>query len=191
MRAGMAAQALLAGLLAAAALARASVPTPTPVPRLTGGFGRPTAARSSESGGKSARSVVAIKSESLPGGPEIGKAAASRPTRPAPTVLAFPHPSLTGGTEGEWRQTAAQARQSMAVARARAAALEEAQMQLAYRYQYGPDSNSNERVTLPALERNGVELVEARREPDAAEKELADLPEKARRAGAYPGWIRQ
>jgi hypothetical protein len=187
----MAAQVLLAGLLAASALAAASAPTPTPVPRLTGGFGRPTAAMGSESGGKS-RSVVTIKSESLPGGPESGKAAASRPTRPAPTALPFPDPSLTGGTEGEWRQTAAQARQRVAVARARAAALEAAQRQLAYAYSYEyADPNYSERVTRPALERTGVELAAARRELDAAEKELADLPEKARRAGAYPGWIRE
>ena len=43
----------------------------------------------------------------------------------------------------------------------------------------------------PAWDRTLRELEDARRELAEAEKDLSDLPEKARRAGALPGWIRE
>ena len=53
------------------------------------------------------------------------------------------------------------------------------------------DGQYRDRVIKPAWDRTLRELEDARRELAEAEKDLSDLPEKARRAGALPGWIRE
>jgi hypothetical protein len=45
-------------------------------------------------------------------------------------------------------------------------------------------------VIKPAWDKKREELETARRELAEAQKDLADLPEKARKAGALPGWLR-
>ena len=43
----------------------------------------------------------------------------------------------------------------------------------------------------PAWDHAREDLENAKQELAAAEADLADLPEKARKAGALPGWIRE
>ena len=43
----------------------------------------------------------------------------------------------------------------------------------------------------PAWDKKREELETTRKELTSAEADLADLPEKARRAGALPGWLRE
>ena len=53
------------------------------------------------------------------------------------------------------------------------------------------DGQYRDRVIKPAWDHAKSELTDAKNELVAAEKDLADLPEKARQAGAMPGWIRE
>ena len=51
------------------------------------------------------------------------------------------------------------------------------------------DGQYRDRVIKPAWDHSRGDLETAKQELEVAEKDLADLPEKARRAGALPGWI--
>ena len=53
------------------------------------------------------------------------------------------------------------------------------------------DGQYRDRVIKPSWDKTRDQLEDAKRELEAAEKDLSDLPEKARRAGAAPGWIRE
>jgi hypothetical protein len=53
------------------------------------------------------------------------------------------------------------------------------------------DGQYRDRVIKPSWDRARDQLEDAKRDLVAAEQELTDLPEKARRAGAQPGWIRE
>ena len=53
------------------------------------------------------------------------------------------------------------------------------------------DGQYRDRVIKPAWDRAKADLEQAKVELEAAEKQLADLPERARKAGALPGWIRE
>ena len=54
------------------------------------------------------------------------------------------------------------------------------------------DGQYRDRVIKPAWDRTPrASSTDAKHELAAAEKDLADLPERARRAGALPGWIRE
>jgi hypothetical protein len=46
-------------------------------------------------------------------------------------------------------------------------------------------------VIKPAWDKKREELETAKRDLEQAEKELAGLPEMARKAGALPGWLRE
>ncbi len=53
------------------------------------------------------------------------------------------------------------------------------------------DGQYRDRVIKPSWDRARDQLEDAKRDLLAAEQELTELPEKARRAGAQPGWIRE
>ena len=53
------------------------------------------------------------------------------------------------------------------------------------------DGQYRDRVIKPAWDKKREELETRRRQLVDAEADLADLPEKARKAGALPGWIRE
>ena len=53
------------------------------------------------------------------------------------------------------------------------------------------DGQYRDRVIKPAWDRTKEDLEAARKELADAEKDLANLPERARRAGALPGWLRE
>jgi hypothetical protein len=46
-------------------------------------------------------------------------------------------------------------------------------------------------VIKPAWDKAREELATARKELPVAERELTDLPDRARKAGALPGWLRE
>lgn len=208
-------------------LAGAPGPTPTPRPKLSGGFGRPRATPPpvASGGGQSLADVVrsaqdargqspekgtvTIDNRSLVTNPDKGRVSTSKiqparlaPPAPSPARAAAgaapPAPSEDvaavsppGGTEAEWRQTAQAARQRVATGKARVAELDATVKKLETDFYAWDDGQYRDRVIKPSWDRSLQQLEEAKRELAAAEKDLVDLPENARRAGAQPGWIRE
>jgi hypothetical protein len=76
-------------------------------------------------------------------------------------------------------------------AKARVVELEAATSKLENDFYAWDDGQYRDRVIKPAWDRSKSELADAKNELVEAEKDLADLPEKARQAGAMPGWIRE
>jgi hypothetical protein len=210
------------GLLAATVITAQVPPTPTPRPKLSGGFGRPRAVpTAAAAGGQSLADVVraahdareqspekgsvTINNRSLVTNPEKGRVSTSRiqPPRspsPLPHSAAAAEPAAAssnspagpaGGTEAEWRETAQRARKRVAEARAHIEELQAAASKLESDFYAWDDGQYRDRVIKPAWDRTLRELEDTRRELAEAEKDLNDLPEKARRAGALPGWIRE
>ena len=211
---------LVSGLAFLVAASMLAVPTPTrtPRPKLSGGFGRPRATPSpSSDGGQSLADVVraaqetrgqapekgtvTINNRSLVTNPEKGRVSTSKvapqptPRPPGASAGATPAPvadgSLTGGTEAEWRETARRDRKRVEDAKRRVEELTAATRKLENDFYAWDDGQYRDRVIKPAWDRTRSELEDAKAELAAAEKDLADLPEKARRDGAYPGWIRE
>lgn len=217
-------------LAAASVLAQSAAPsrTPTPAPRLSGGFGRPRAtppppgdgggqsladvvraAKDSRQQGENSareRSGLTIDNRSLVTNPNKGRVSTSKvapgqeppavtavppraPADSAPAAAPSPTPSLA--SEAEWREAARAARARVADAKARAGELEATVKKLENDFYAWDDGQYRDRVIKPAWDKTRDQLEDARRELAAAEKDLVDLPEKARRAGALPGWIRE
>jgi hypothetical protein len=93
--------------------------------------------------------------------------------------------------EAEWREIARRDRKRVEDAKARVAELTATSRKLENDFYAWDDGQYRDRVIKPAWDRARAELEEAKIELEAAEKELADLPERARKAGALPGWIRE
>src|SRR6266567_2197511 len=206
--------------IALTALPNATTPplTPTPRPRLTGGFGRPAAtpivsgangqafsdvvrAASETKTRKEPKPSVAITNDNLVTDPKKGRltTAAPRsvpPTPGKPIVGATPTPApppavLSEGSEAEWRERARVTRRQVEEGKARVYQLEGDAAALEKDFYRWDDGQYRDGVIKPAWEKKKQELEEARKELAAAEKDLADLPELARKAGALPGWIRE
>ncbi len=214
--------------IGAVLLAQAPARTPTPAPRLSGGFGRPRAtpvatpasdaggqslsdvvhaARESREGQPPEKSGVTIDNRSLVKGAEKGRVSTSKPvpsharpvapastpvpSAPAAAAGAASDGSATGGTEAEWRQRAAQARKRVADDKSRVAELDAATKKLENDFYAWDDGQYRDRVIKPAWDRSRSDLETAKEQLAEAEKDLADLPESARKAGALPGWIRE
>ena len=79
----------------------------------------------------------------------------------------------------------------MADDKARVAELEAATKKLENDFYAWDDGQYRDRVIKPAWDRTLSDLDTARRQLADAEKNLAELPERARKAGALPGWIRE
>ncbi len=216
--------AAVAVLSVATAFGQAPARTPTPAPRLSGGFGRPrntpaptpaaegaapasdvvSAARSSATTPE--KSSLTIDNRSLVKNPSKGRVSTSKvipaPARPTPTAAAAaaPTPAATAaageaaaspGTEAQWKEIAARARKRVADDKARVAELEASTKKLENDFYAWDDGQYRDRVIKPAWDRSRTDLETAKQELADAEKDLADLPEKARKAGALPGWIRE
>jgi hypothetical protein len=205
--------------LAVGTAVAATTPTPTPRPKLSGGFGRPRAtpaptpegiaATSSEpvraaqaaNGQKTEKSTLTIDNRSLVTNPDKGRVSTSRiapapPPHPpaagaAPTPVPAVDGSMTGGTEAEWRETARKARKRVEDAKLHVEELTAASKKLENDFYAWDDGQYRDRVIKPSWDRTRAELDQAKVEVVEAEKDLADLPEKARKAGAFPGWIRE
>lgn len=130
------------------------------------------------------RNPTPSPARSTPGAPApaVGTAAA-----PAPTAL----PLATTEQEAVWRDRAHRARQRVEELKAQIATLETDAKQLENDFYRWDDGQYRDRVIKPAWDKKREELETAKRQLAAAEAELADLPEQARKAGALPGWLRE
>ncbi|HEV8611098.1 MAG TPA: hypothetical protein VGS98_13665 [Thermoanaerobaculia bacterium] len=187
-----------AGLSSIAAAPR---PTPTPEPRLTGGFGKePAAERSARRSAE--KKKVRITNQSLVTEPDKGKVSTSD-VKPAPTPTARSRPTrarpvasdeaASAPEDGEefWREEARRLRERVAAIREEITRLEAEVKKLESDFYSWDDGLYRDRVIKPAWDKAREELATARKELPEAEKDLADLPDRARKAGAQPGWIRE
>lgn len=198
----------------------AARPTPTPTPRkLSGGFGRggtdavvtPAAAPAPPAAGQSLADAVraasagrkkepkgriAITNQTLVTDPKKGKLTTASPRPPAPTPSAVREdvtPSPAPGEEAEayWRDRMHTAKFRVEDLQDRVRRLEQESKKLENDFYSWDDGQYRDGVIKPAWDRKREELETARKDLLQAEKDLADLPEKARKAGAQPGWLRE
>jgi hypothetical protein len=208
-------------LAASAGLASPTVtPTPTAA-RLSGGFGRtaltpaPTpqvgqsladVVRAARQGKETPRPGVAITNESLVKDPNRGRlttwqttprppgrpaAAAPTPAQAAAAPSPSPSPQEGSSEEEKWRELARATREKVEESKTRVSRLETEVRKLENDFYAWDDGQYRDNVIKPAWDKKREEFETARQDLEAAEKALADLPEKARKAGALPGWIRE
>jgi hypothetical protein len=180
-------------------------PTATPEPHLSGGFGK--GAPPGVTARKRTEKKVRITNESLVTDPQKGKlTTSSRPVSTPPSAAAAARtpggptpaapeatPTPGGAAQGEdyWRNEARRVRERVAQLRAAIVRLEaETRKQEADFYSWD-DGAYRDGVIKPAWDKAREDLATARRELPLAERELDDLPDRARRGGALPGWIRE
>ncbi|MEP6995604.1 MAG: hypothetical protein ABI968_13855 [Acidobacteriota bacterium] len=158
------------------------------------------------------RPAVSITNESLVTDPNRGKLTVAQPaTRPTTsprsaaaargTPLAGPAPVATvssdlpgeppSPSEAEWRETARRARKRVEDDRERLTRLEGEVKKLESDFYAWDDGQYRDNVIKPAWDHKKEELDATRRDLAQAENDVAELPEKARKAGALPGWIRE
>lgn len=187
--------------------ARAVTPVPsTEAPRTAGTAGTATGKR----GKPGEKSAVSITNETLVTDPSKGKlttttrSPAPAPARPssadappsrtiaseAPFDESAPPPA-TSEDEAKWRAAARNARERVETLKLRIAQFEAEEAKLQSDFYAWDDGQYRDGVIKPAWDRKRAELEEARQGLAEAERELADLPEKARKAGALPGWLRE
>lgn len=204
----------LALLLESAPLTAAPKATPTPTPharRLSGGFGRgaigtptatPVAGQSLADAVREARkrkeskATIAITNDTLVTDPSKGRLTTASPRVP-------PTPSPGGGAlsptaaasvaeaEAFWRERMRAAQSRVEELRERVRRFEQESKKLENDFYSWDDGQYRDGVIKPAWDRKREELETAKRDLEQAEKEVSDLPEKARKAGALPGWLRQ
>jgi hypothetical protein len=200
-------------LLAGAAALPAADPTPTPEPRLTGGFGKaaaPPARKQVEKKG------VRITNDSLVTDPQKGKLTTSQrvvtpvptgsaartpgartpsgPTRtPGPATVAEGQAPPASAATGEeyWRNESRLARERVAQLKETIARLEADTRKMEADFYSWDDGAYRDGVIKPAWDKAREDLATARQELPLAERALAELPEQARKAGALPGWLRE
>lgn len=122
-----------------------------------------------------------------------GKTAARTPeaVRKEPASGQTPGEGALAAQESKWREIAQQTRRRVADLEQRVAALQAESKKLENDFYRWDDGQYRDSVIKPAWDKKREELETARRQLAEARKELADLPEKARKAGALPGWIRE
>jgi hypothetical protein len=185
---------LFAAVLGALAAAPKPTPTPTPSPRLTGGFGKTPAASASRA---TEKKKVRITNDSLTTEPDKGKVTtSSRPAPTAPPREAGAGESATAAgdparDEEYWRGETRRLRDRVAELKETIVRLQDESQKLENDFYSWDDGVYRDRVIKPAWDKAREDLVTARRELPIAEKELADLPDRARKAGALPGWLRE
>lgn len=196
-------------------------PTPTPRPKLSGGFGRPAATpaaqespstssqslsevvRAAEEGKtrKDQKSSVAITNESLVTDTSKGRLTTSAPRNATPSAavrtaeapaaaVRTPTPSA-GSEEAQWRERARSARARVEELTQRISQFESEAKKLENDFYSWDDGSYRDGVIKPAWDRKREELEIARKDLTQAQADLAELPEKARKAGALPGWLRE
>jgi hypothetical protein len=212
---------LVGAALLCLAAAPSPTPTPTARPRLSGGFGRvavtpvPSAengqsladvVRAAESSRGARKTAVTIDNANLVTDPTKGRLtmgtaqptarpvagppgrAAAAAVSPTPTPLP---PGVASAEEAKWREAARAARTRVEDGKKRVEELEASSRKLENDFYAWDDGQYRDRVIKPAWDKAKRDLEAARQELAAAQKDLEDLPEKARRAGAMPGWLRE
>jgi len=205
-------------VLAAAAVGAASDPagdpappaasdsTPPAKPRLGGGFkGQPVAgakgatpapARSAAPTKPGTPRIVIdnsmVKKNSPPSGAKpASSAAAPAPAAPPPPVATPKIVDLQGHDEGYWRARAAALRSASQKAEEALAAAQAEEKRQENDFYAWDDGQYRDNVIKPAWDRARDATVKAQQDLDTARKELEALEDDARKAGAYPGWIRE
>ena len=188
-----------------------TTPQPTPAADAGGqGFSDVVhAAHETRDGAPPEKSGVTINNRSLVKNAEKGRVSTSKPMptaprpapAPAPTAVAqsaasapataAPDASSTGGTEAEWKAIASKARKRVSDDKARVSELEAATKKLENDFYAWDDGQYRDRVIKPAWDKSRADLEAAKQDLVEAQKDLDDLPERARKAGAPPGWIRE
>jgi hypothetical protein len=147
--------------------------------------------KDSEKGGRlTTSSAPARQPAAVPKPTAVGEAAA-RGDEVAAAATGAADAAGAGGGEAEWKEIARRDRKRVDEAKARVDELSATSRKLENDFYAWDDGQYRDRVIKPAWDRAKSDLEQARIDLDAAEKELADLPEKARKAGALPGWIRE
>ena len=184
---------------------RAVTPVPSAeAPRAAGRAG----AAAEKRGRPGEKSAVSITNETLVTDPSKGKlttttrsaapvkpsAADAPPSRTIASEMPFdesaPAPAASE-EEAKWRAAARNARERVETLKLRITQFEGEEAKLQSDFYAWDDGQYRDGVIKPAWDRKKAELEEARKGLAEAEKELADLPEKARKAGALPGWLRE
>jgi len=190
---------LVSTLVGASALGAAPTPTPTPPPKLTGGFGKtPVAGRAAARDAKAG--PLRITNESLVTDAARGRVSTSErapaPMPEAARTTATPPPTSVppadaGQGEEYWRAESGRLRERVAELNEAITRLEADTKRLEADYYAWDDGAYRDRVIKPSWDKAREELATARLAVPVAEKELAELPDRARRAGALPGWLRE
>lgn len=192
---------LVVTLAGSCALGASPEPTRTPSPKLTGGFGKtPVAGRAARDSGKAG--PLRITNESLVTDATKGRVSSSeRPPASTPGVARTPAapaataggvaPGDSGHGEEYWRGESRRLRERAAELRDAVTRLEADTKRLEADYYAWDDGAYRDRVIKPSWDKAREELATARLALPVAEKELAELPDRARRAGALPGWLRE
>jgi hypothetical protein len=182
-------------------------PTATPEPRLTGGFGK-VAPPASTARKRVEKKGVRITNDSLVTDPQKGRLttsqrpAATPPSEAAPRTPAAPTPTAPAqtpaagkappeGGEAYWRGEAQRLRDRVTELTEAIVRLESDTRKLEADFYSWDDGAYRDRVIKPAWDKSREDLATARQELPLAERALNELPERARRAGALPGWLRE
>jgi len=110
---------------------------------------------------------------------------------PAPAVAMPKVVDLQGHDEAFWRARAAEVRGAVQKAASEAAAAEAEEKREENDFYAWDDGQYRDNVIKPAWDRAREEAVKARQNLETAQKQLDSLEDDARRAGAFPGWIRE
>jgi hypothetical protein len=190
---------VLAAALTVVGAAPKPTPTPTSEPRLTGGFGKTPAPPQKRAAPKKG---LRITNESLVTEADKGKVSTSD-VKPAPTPTApADGPRATTPAAGEppdtaregeeyWRAEARRVRERVTLLKEEIARLEDEVKKRESEFYSWDDGAYRDRVIKPAWDKAREQLATARQDLPVAEKDLAELPDRARRAGAPPGWLRE
>jgi hypothetical protein len=99
--------------------------------------------------------------------------------------------STTAAEEQKWRETSRAAKKRVEDAKQRVEELDATAHKLEGDFYAWDDGQYRDHVIKPAWDKTKADLETARKELGEAETNLADLPERARKAGALPGWLRE
>jgi hypothetical protein len=138
---------------------------------------------------------VSITNKTLVTDPKKGRLTTASP-RPTPTPGAAPEevrpaPAPDQEAEAYWRERMHSARALVEDLSERVRQFEQQSKKLESDFYSWDDGQYRDGVIKPAWDKKREELETARRDLEQAEKDLAELPEKARKAGALPGWLRE
>ncbi len=147
---------------------------------------------------KAGKVRVTITNDTLVTDPKKGKLTTSSVRIPSPAlsparVELAPTPTPAPDQEAEtyWRERMHSSRSRVAELRDLVARLEGESRKLENDFYSWDDGQYRDGVIKPAWDRKLEELETARKSLEQAEKDLSELPEKARKAGALPGWLRE
>ncbi len=148
--------------------------------------------------GKAGKVRVTITNDTLVTDPTKGKLTTSSIRLPTPAasparedLARTPTPGPPEEAEAYWRERMHSARSRVEELRDLVTRLEGESKKLENDFYSWDDGQYRDGVIKPAWDRKLEELETARKNLEQAEKDLSELPEKARKAGALPGWLRE